>query len=63
MNLSYRKLLGKDLDPVLPNDIIESLDLSFFEKVYKEIGNPAYDPRAMMKIIIYGYLNKMRNKK
>jgi len=58
VNLNYRKILGEDSDAVLLNDIIESLDLSFFEEVYKEIGNPAYDPRAMMKIIVYGYLNK-----
>lgn len=58
VNLNYRKLLGEDSDAVLLNDIIESLDLSFFEEVYKEIGNPAYVPRAMMKIIVYGYLNK-----
>ncbi len=55
VNLNYRKILGEDADAVLINDIIEALDLSSIESRYGEIGNPAYQPKEMMKIIVYGY--------
>lgn len=54
-NLNYRAILGEDADAVIINDIIESLDLSAFEERYVEVGNPAYHPEEMIKIIIYGY--------
>lgn len=56
VNLDYRKLLGEDSDAVIIHNIVEVLDLSEFELKYVEIGNPAYNPRMMMKIIIYGYV-------
>ncbi len=55
VNLNYRKMLGEDSDAVLINGMIEVLDLSGIEDRYDEVGNPAYHPKAMMKIIIYGY--------
>lgn len=53
--LDYRKVLGEDSDAVQINDIVEYLDLSSFKSRYKEVGNPAYHPAAMMKLLIYGY--------
>lgn len=55
VNLNYRKILGEGSDVVLINDIIEAIDISSIESAYVEVGNLAYDPRAMMKIIVYGY--------
>jgi transposase len=55
VNLNYRKLLGEGSDAVLINDIIEALDLSRIEDRYGEVGNPAYHPKEMMKLIVYGY--------
>jgi transposase len=55
VNLDYRKILGEDSDAVLINDIIEAMDLSSIESKYGEVGNLAYDPKEMMKILIYGY--------
>ncbi len=55
VNLNYRKILGEDSDVVLINDIIESSDLSSIETKYVEVGNLAFDPKAMMKIFVYGY--------
>jgi transposase len=55
VNLNYRKILGEDSDAVLINDIIEALDLSSIESRYGEVGNLAYEPKEMMKIIVYGY--------
>lgn len=55
VNLNYRKILGEGSDAVLINDIIEAIDISSIESKYGEVGNLAYDPSAMMKIIVYGY--------
>ncbi len=55
VSLNYRKILGEDSDVVLINDIIESSDLSSIEAKYVEVGNLAFDPKAMMKIFVYGY--------
>lgn len=56
VNLDYRKLLGEESDAVIIHNIVGVLDLLTFEKKYGEIGNPAYHPRMMMEIIIYGYV-------
>jgi transposase len=55
VNLNYREILGEDSDAVIINDIIDVMDLSSIESVYVEVGNIAYNPKAMMKIIVYGY--------
>ena len=56
VNLDYRKLLGEDSEAVIIHNIVGALDLSEFEEKYGEIGNPAYHPRMMMELIIYGYV-------
>jgi len=53
--LDYRSILDEDSDAVLINDIVERLDLSLFEEKYPEIGNLGYHPKAMIKIIFWGY--------
>ena len=43
---------------------IDSLDmasLGFVRLQPKDTGRPAYDPRDMMKLYIYGYMNKIRS--
>ena len=55
VNLNYREILGEDSDAVLMNDLIEAIYLSSIESRYGEVGNLAYSPKAMMKIIVYGY--------
>jgi len=39
--------------------LIDGLDLSGFRKLYKEAGRSAYDPRMMLKAIIYGYMSNV----
>ncbi len=47
-------------DPVRVVDaVIEGLDLKNFKKLYKEKGRCAYDPKMMLKIIIYAYMNNI----
>ena len=37
------------------NDLVEKLDLAFLEKRYGSMGQPAYEPRLMLKVILYGF--------
>ncbi len=37
------------------NDIVDRLELSALEKHYGSMGQPAYHPRMMLKVIIYGF--------
>lgn len=47
-------------DPVrVVDSMVESLELSEFKKLYKEKGRCPYDPKMMLKIIIYAYMNNI----
>jgi len=37
------------------NDIVDRLDMSVLEKRYGTMGQPAYHPRMMLKVILYGF--------
>jgi len=39
------------------NEVIDSIDLTLFDNRYKNdtTGSPAYDPRILLKIILYAY--------
>ena len=39
----------------LLNDLVEKLDLSVLEGRYGDLGQPAYHPRMMLKVILYGF--------
>jgi transposase len=39
----------------LINDLVEELDLSALEARYGNMGQPAYHPRMMVKVILYGF--------
>ncbi|HEX9758598.1 MAG TPA: transposase, partial [Nitrospiria bacterium] len=38
----------------LINDMVEKLDIKVFMHRYGEMGQPAYSPRMMLKVILYG---------
>jgi len=43
---------------------VDSLDLAalgFIDTVPAETGRPGYDPRAILKLYLYGYLNRIRS--
>ena len=45
-------------DPVrIINSIVDSLDLSSFYGLYREVGRSAYHPRMMLKVVLYAYMN------
>jgi transposase len=56
-------LFPPSLDDFIPEDhpartidrIVERLDLSYIVSMYSEEGQPAYDPRLMLKVLFYAY--------
>ena len=47
-------------DPVrLISSIVEGLDLSSFRKLYRERGRSPYDPKMLLKVVIYAYMNNI----
>ena len=52
-------------NPVRVNDaFVDSLDMAAlgFEKAEPaQTGRPAYDPRDLLKLYLYGYLNRIRS--
>ena len=59
----FPQRIDKDIaeeDPVrLVSGIVESLDLSSFRNLYKERGRSPYDPKMLLKVIIYAYMNNI----
>jgi len=43
------------------NDIIDAVDITAIESTYSENGSPAYHPRLMLKILLYGYMITIRS--
>ena len=59
----FPQRIDKDIaenDPVrLISSIVESLDLSNFRRLYKERGRSPYDPKMLLKVVIYAYMNNI----
>lgn len=61
MPLSIKDMIPKDHICFLVEDFVESLDFSNFDLIYEGPGHPAYHPRIIMKILLYGMLCKTRS--
>lgn len=59
--LSIKDMIPKDHICFLVEDFVESLDFSNFDLIYEGAGHPAYHPKIIMKILIYGMLCKTRS--
>jgi transposase len=59
----FPQRIDKDIaedDPVrLISSIVESLDLSSFRKLYRERGRSPYNPKMLLKVVIYAYMNNI----
>ena len=59
----FPQRIDKDIsenDPVrLISNIIEHLDLSSFRRLYKERGRSPYDPKMLLKVVLYAYMNSI----
>lgn len=59
----FPQRIDKDIaegDPVrLISSILEGLDLSCLRRLYKERGRSPYDPKMLLKVVIYAYMNNI----
>lgn len=56
-----KDLIPKDHICFLVEDFVEDLDYSKFDMIYAGAGHPAYHPRVIMKILVYGMLGNIRS--
>ena len=54
-------LVSKDHIARLINHSVDKMDLSFIENQYSINGQRAYDPRMLLKILVYGYTSGTRS--
>ncbi|TSC68748.1 MAG: transposase [Parcubacteria group bacterium Gr01-1014_66] len=67
-NQNQLQLLPPDLSSIITQDhiarlishAIDTMDLSFVENQYSSNGQHAYDPRMLLKILVYGYAIGLR---
>src|SRR3990167_3396922 len=58
---SINEIIPKDHICFLVENYVEELDFSDFDLIYERAGHPAYHPRIIMKILVYGMLCKTRS--
>ncbi len=59
--VSIRDMIPQNHICFLVEDFVEGLDFSNFDMIYDGAGHPAYHPRVIMKILIYGSLCNTRS--
>ena len=59
--LSIKDMIPKDHICFLVEDFADSLDFSKFDLIYEGAGAPAYHPKIIMKLLVYGMLCKTRS--
>lgn len=59
--LSVEEAVSKGCDVRILGDVMDLLDWSGFEAGYSETGCPAYPPRVLAKILVYGYSKGIRS--
>lgn len=68
-NQQQSMLLPPSLSSCLPddhicfvlNDIVDNMDLKAILATYSDMGSPAYDPRLLIKVLFYGYIQGVRS--
>ena len=58
---SLREAIEDDPEVVGLDTAVEQLELWGLEAQYTEVGHPAYPPKAMLKVLIYGYCLGLRS--
>ena len=59
--LDIKELIPEDHICFLVDDYVEKLDFSKFDMIYAGAGAPAYHPRILMKLLVYGSLCRTRS--
>lgn len=52
---SLQDFIHEDHPVHMINDLVEKLDLAVLNKRYGRMGQPAYEPRLMLKLTLYGF--------
>lgn len=58
--MSVDQFVGPDDDVRFVDAFVESLDLSEIESAFSDLGRPAYAPRTLVKLLVYGRLRGVR---
>jgi len=58
---SIKEMIPKDHVCFLVEEFVDSLNFSNFDMIYGGAGHPAYHPKIIMKILVYGMLGKIRS--
>ena len=56
---SFDELIEANHPVRVVDQVIDKLNITLLIEKYKEGGCPAYDPRMMLKVLVYGYLNNI----
>jgi transposase len=59
--VSLRQAVADDPEVLGLDWAIAQLDLAAMEQQYRQVGHPAYPPRAMLGVLIYGYCLGLRS--
>jgi len=59
--VSVEDSLPRDCDVRLVGEAMEALDWRAFEAAYADTGRPAYPPKVMCKLLVYGYSKGIRS--
>ncbi len=58
---SLEESIEKDHIARLISQVIDEMDTSFIENTYSNIGQNAYHPKALLKVLVYGYTIGVRS--
>ena len=59
--LNLEEFVSENHISTVLNDLVDVVDISVIESTYSEDGCPAYNPRLLLKILLYGYLINIRS--
>jgi len=58
---SLNDSISADHTARLINQVIDEMDLSFIESKYSALGQKAYNPKMLFKVLVYGYTIGVRS--
>ena len=56
--MEWKTLINKDDVVFVLNDLIEQMNIEKILETYSPLGTDSYNPKMMIKIIMYGYIRK-----
>ena len=55
--MEWKTLIDKDDVVFVLNDLIDNMNIDKLLETYSPLGSSSYDPKMMLKILMYGYRN------